>query len=103
MSVGAPPADIAAALERHYERWGESIDRTLRQQDASPALAEAAGGRAMHREWVERVFPNASSDTTGRLIGICGVELWLVLRRDGGLSPGAARSAVADLIAATLP
>jgi AcrR family transcriptional regulator len=101
--VGAPPADIAAALERHYERWGESIDRTLRQQDASPALAEAAGGRAMHREWVERVFPNASSDTTGRLIGICGVELWLVLRRDGGLSPGAARSAVADLIAATLP
>ncbi len=49
------------------------------------------------------MFPNASSYTTGRLIGICGVELWLVLRRDGGLSPGAARSAVADLIAATLP
>jgi AcrR family transcriptional regulator len=102
--VGTPPADIAAALARHYERWGESVDRTLRQQDASPALAEAAaGGRAAHRAWVERVFPNASSDTTGRLIGICGVELWLVLRRDGGLSPGAARSAVADLIAATLP
>ena len=102
--VGAPPADIAAALARHYERWGESVDRTLRQQDSSPALAEAAaGGRAAHRKWVERVFPNASPDTTGRLIGICGVELWLVLRRDGGLSPGAARSAVADLIAATLP
>ena len=34
-----------------------AIDRTLRQQDASPALAEAAaGGRAAHREWVERVF-----------------------------------------------
>jgi len=102
--VGAPPAEVAAALERHYERWGESTDRTLRQQDASPALAEAAaGGRAAHREWVERVFPEASPDTIGRLIGICGVELWLVLRRDGGLSPEAARSAVADLIAATLP
>ena len=101
--VGAPPADVAAALERHYERWGESIDRTLRQQDASPALAEAAaGGRAAHRDWVGRVVPGASPDTIGRLIGICGVELWLVLRRDGGLSPGAARAAVAHLIAATL-
>jgi AcrR family transcriptional regulator len=102
--ASADPHEVAAALARHYERWGESADRTLRQQDASPALAEAAaGGRAMHRAWVERVFPEASPDTIGRLIGICGVELWLVLRRDGGLSPGAARSAVADLIAATLP
>jgi AcrR family transcriptional regulator len=101
--VGAPPEDVAAALARHYERWGESADRTLRQQDVSPALAEAAaGGRAAHREWVQRVFPDASPDTLGRLIGICGVELWLVLRRDGGLSPDAARAAVADLIAATL-
>jgi AcrR family transcriptional regulator len=102
--AGAAPAVVAAALARHYERWGESTDRTLRQQDASPALAEAAaGGRAAHREWVERVFPEASPDSIGRLIGICGVELWLVLRRDGGLSPQAARSAVADLITATLP
>jgi AcrR family transcriptional regulator len=92
---GGDPAAVADALARHYERWGASTDRMLRQQDASPALAEAAaGGRAAHREWV---------DTIGRLIGICGIELWLVLRRDGGLSPEAARSAVADLIAATLP
>jgi len=102
--VGAPPAEIAAALAVHYERWGESADRMLRQQDVSPALAEAAaGGRAAHRAWIERAFPEASPDTIGRLIGICGVELWLVLRRDGGLSAAAARSAVADLIAATLP
>jgi len=101
---GRDPGAVAAALERHYERWGASTDRMLRQQDASPALAEAAaGGRRAHREWVERVFPEASPDTIGRLIGITGVELWLVLRRDGGLSPEAARSAVADLIAATLP
>jgi AcrR family transcriptional regulator len=101
--VGAPPAEVAAALARHYERWGPSTDRMLRQQDASPALTEAAeGGRRAHREWVERVFPDASPDTIGRLIGICGVELWLVLRRDGGLSTEAACSAVADLIEATL-
>src|SRR3954447_23995184 len=36
--VGARPAAVAAALARHYERWGESADRTLRQQDSSPAL-----------------------------------------------------------------
>ena len=102
--IGAPPQEVAAALARHYERWGESTDRTLRQQDASPALAEAAaGGRRAHREWVERVFPHESPDVTGRLIGVCGVELWLVLRRDGGLSPEAAQAAVADLIAAILP
>ena len=99
--VGAPPTDVAAALERHYERWGASADRTLRQQDASPALAQAAaGGRRAHREWVERVFPEASPDTIGRLIGICGVELWLVLRRE--LSASATRDAVRDLITATL-
>ena len=110
--TGAPPAEIAAALAQHYERWGESADRTLRQQDVSPALAEAAaGGRAAHREWIERVFapqladvPRASRpEYVGRLVGVCGVELWLVLRRDGGLSVHAARAAVADLIAASLP
>jgi hypothetical protein len=42
------------------------------------------------------------NDRLARLIGVCGVELWLVLRRDGGLSVAAARAAVADLIAACL-
>jgi hypothetical protein len=83
----------------------------LRQEDASPALAEAAaGGRRAHREWVEAAFARqlgglAPADRTkalARLIGVCGIELWLVLRRDGGLSPDDARDAVADLIAATL-
>ena len=62
---GRDPGAVAAALERHYERWGASTDRMLRQQDASPALAEAAaGGRRAHREWVERVFPEAPSSPT---------------------------------------
>ena len=109
---GGDPAAVADVLARHYERWGASTDRTLRQEDVSPALTEAAAaGRVAHREWVARVFapqlaplPKASrNDRLARLIGVCGVELWLVLRRDGGLSQGAARSAVADLIAATLP
>jgi hypothetical protein len=68
----------------------------------------AAGGHRAHREWLEAAFAEplaASADPTdllARLIGVCGVELWLVLRRDAGLSVDAARAAVADLIAACL-
>jgi AcrR family transcriptional regulator len=103
------PHVVAAALARHYERWGAAADRTLRQEDVSPALAAAAaGGRRAHREWLEAAFAEplaASADPTdllARLIGVCGVELWLVLRRDAGLSVDAATAAVADLIAACL-
>jgi len=105
------PHVVAAALARHYERWGAATDRTLRQEDASPSLAAAAAaGRRAHREWLEAAFAAplaarsgaARTDLLARLIGVCGVELWLVLRRDAGLSVDAARSAVADLIAACL-
>jgi AcrR family transcriptional regulator len=103
------PHAVAAALARHYERWGAAADRTLRQEDVSPSLAAAAaGGRRAHREWLEAAFAEplaASADPTdllARLIGVCGVELWLVLRRDAGLSVDAATAAVADLIAACL-
>jgi hypothetical protein len=99
-------------MARHYERWGEATDRTLRQQDASPALAEAAAaGRAAHREWIEAAFaarlrgldPDERRRRVARLAAVCGVELWLVLRRDGGLSVAEARDAVADLVASSLP
>ena len=108
---GGDPAAVADVLARHYERWGASTDRMLRQEDVSPALTEAAAaGRVAHREWVARVFASqlaalpkaARSDRRARLIGVCGIELWLVLRRDGGLSVTAARAAVADLIGACL-
>jgi len=109
--VSSDPREVAAALARHYERWGASTDRMLRQEDASPALAEAAAaGRCLHREWVEAAFdaqlaalpPDTRRELLARLIGVCGVELWLVLRRDGGLSVEAARDAVADLLTACL-
>jgi len=109
--ASSDPQEVAAALARHYERWAASTDRMLRQEDVSPSLAEAAaGGRRAHREWAEAAFaealgaraPAARADLLGRLIGVCGVELWLVLRRDAGLSVTAARAAVADLIAACL-
>jgi AcrR family transcriptional regulator len=107
------PQAVAAAIARHYERWGESTDRMLRQEFASPALTEAAAaGRVAHREWIEAAFAAALASRTdpgarrrlhARLVGVCGVELWHVLRRDERLSVAEARDAVADLISACLP
>jgi hypothetical protein len=109
-----PPGDpdaVAAAIARQYERWGAFIERIVRQEDVSPALAAGAqGGRDAHRAWIEDVFaaalrplaPAARRRLRARLIGVCSLELWLVLRRDGGLSVPAARDAVADLIRACL-
>jgi AcrR family transcriptional regulator len=96
------PAMVAAALERQYETWGAFIDRTLRQEER---FAEgAAVGRRFHAEWVERAFAGALAASEepdllrAQLIGVCGVELWLVLRRDAGLSAAQTRDAVARLI-----
>src|SRR5690349_19330439 len=51
------PGAVAAAMARHYERWGDATDRLLRQEDVSPALGEAAAaGRHAHREWIEAAF-----------------------------------------------
>jgi AcrR family transcriptional regulator len=105
------PERVAAAVARQYERWGALIDRTLRQEDVSPALAEGAdGGRRAHREWISAAFaeelralpPARRRRLRAQLVAVCGVELWHVLRRDEGLSATAARAAVADLIAACL-
>jgi AcrR family transcriptional regulator len=105
------PQAVAAGLARHYERWGELTDRTLRQADVSPALAEnAEAGRRGHREWIATAFvrplaacaPERRHELLARLSAVCGVELWLVLRRDNALTVDEARRAVADLIEATL-
>jgi AcrR family transcriptional regulator len=103
---GEPESDpdaLAASLMRHYERWGAVTARTLQQEDVSPALAESArGGREAHREWLQEAFPNASPDLIAGLIGVCGVELWNVLRRDGGLTAEETRDTVAHLIRSLL-
>lgn len=109
--VSADPDAVAAAIARQYERWGALIDRTVRQEDVSPALAEGAdGGRRAHRAWIDAAFADVLAGLPAakrrrlraQLVAVCGVELWHVLRRDEGLSAGAARAAVADLIAACL-
>jgi hypothetical protein len=100
------PAAVAAAPARQYEAFGAVIERTLHLQDASPSLAAAArGGREAHAAWIDAAFADAIAGRPllrAQLIGVCGVELWLVLRRDTGLSPDQARDAVAGLISALL-
>jgi AcrR family transcriptional regulator len=102
---GDDPGSVADAIARHYERWGDLTERMLSQAQSSPALAEAAeGGRVAHRDWVAEVFAaqlTASADPRAlraKLVAVCGVQFWSVLRRDEGLSETSARNAVADLI-----
>jgi AcrR family transcriptional regulator len=102
------PDAVATALARQYERYGVLIDRTIRQEELSPALAEGArGGREAHRAWVETAFADAiargDEALTGRLVALCGVEFGLVLRRDGGLTVDQTRDTVAQLIRSVLP
>jgi len=105
------PRAVAEAVARQYERYGHMTDRMLRQEDASPALAEMAEtGRANHRAWIESTFaqhldalaPEARHALRARLVGVTGVELWQVLRTVEGLSADAATDAVADLITACI-
>jgi AcrR family transcriptional regulator len=112
---GAPtdpdPEVVAARIAHQYDRWAEVTDRTMRQADSSPALAaSAAGGRRAHREWIEKTFSAPLSGLPlaqrkrllASLAAICGVEVWLVLTRDHGLSTAEARTAMAELISAAL-
>ena len=102
------PDAVAAAIARQYERFGALIDRTIRQEEASPTLAESAqGGRRAHREWIEAAFADeiarGGPALAGQLVGLCGVELWLALRRDGGLSVEQTRDTIAQLLRSVLP
>src|SRR4051794_12322468 len=102
------PDVVSAALARQYEVFGAVIDRTIRQEELSAALAEGAqAGRRAHRAWVEAAFATEIAAggplLASRLIAVCGVELWLVLRRDGGLSADQTRETIAHLIRSVPP
>jgi AcrR family transcriptional regulator len=105
------PEQVADAFARHYERWARLTERTLHQADVSPTMADfAERGRQAHRQWVATAFAPVLADLPterrkqlhARLVAVTGVELWLVLRRDEGLSNLDSRSAVADLVSGVL-
>ena len=90
----AEPGDVEgaiAALVDHYEQFGDLVIRNLAEQ-ADPELIET--GRAGHRQWVQRQFTShiGSLSEKGRrslvdkLVCVCDVYTWKLLRRDMGRS-----------------
>lgn len=108
----APSGDHAAAvavLVDHYEEYGDRVLRLLAEEHRSPAVAEvAAGGRAYHERWCERVFAAALEQAPAdrrvrlraQLVAACDVYTWKVLRRDLRLDRRDAEAAIAEAVEA---
>jgi AcrR family transcriptional regulator len=106
----APAADVQGAvriLVDHYEATGDRVMRLLAEEDRIPRLRELTdSGRALHREWCERVFEPALARLarTGRrrrlaqLVAVCDVYTWKLLRRDAGLSRRQTELAIVELL-----
>jgi AcrR family transcriptional regulator len=98
-----------AMLVDEYERIGDGIVRMIalegRVEELVPLLA---GGRAVHRGWVERVFAawlNVRSAAererrTVMLIAATDVLTWKILRREQGLSRDGAEAAMRESVLA---
>ncbi|HEU4801829.1 MAG TPA: TetR/AcrR family transcriptional regulator [Solirubrobacterales bacterium] len=98
-----------AMIVDEYERIGDGIVRMIalegRVEELAPLLA---GGRAVHRGWVERVFAawlTAESAAererrTVMLIAATDVLTWKILRREQGLSRDDAEAAMRESVVA---
>jgi AcrR family transcriptional regulator len=108
----APVGDIEGAVKNlvdHYEEWGDGVLRLLAQEERVVAFrAVTDAGRALHYEWVERVFAPLLAKRAGKarrrllaeLIAICDVYFWKLLRRDLGLSREQTELAIRETILA---
>lgn len=106
----APTGDVPAAvavLVGHYEQMGDRVMRLLSEEPRVPGLGEIAGqGRALHRQWCERVFQPFLVRTNGaakarrvaQLVAVCDVYTWKLLRRDAGLSRRQTETALVELL-----
>jgi AcrR family transcriptional regulator len=108
--VGA--GDVAAGvamLVGEYEELGDAIVRMLaldgRVEELTPLLAR---GRAVHRDWVERVFAASLAPGPERerrvamLIAATDVLAWKVLRREQGLTRHDAETAMRESVLALI-
>ena len=108
----APVGDIAGAVRNviaHYEKWGENRLRLIAQEDRIDVVREnVRGGRAFHRDWVERTFAPllvgfagaARQRRVAALIALTDVFMWKLLRRDHGLSRAQTERTIVELITA---
>lgn len=108
----ARPGDVAAAMRElgaHYEAWGDRSLRFLSQELRTPAMRRVTdAGRALHYEWVERLFapwlsaasPAVRVRLRAQLIAATDVYAWKILRRDLGLDAKATQQALRELVEA---
>jgi AcrR family transcriptional regulator len=104
----APAGDIPAAMRQlvaHYEELGDVVVRLLAEEDRLPALREMAdGGRAIHYDWVERVFgPGLTARRRAQLVALTDVYVWKLLRRDQRLGRRATEEAMTEMVVALMP
>jgi len=101
------PARAIRALYDQYERRGDANVRLLGKEDADPHVKHLMDrGRAMHRDWVERVFapdleahpPAARGALLDLLVVATDVYTWKLLRRDRGLSRRRAEARARQLV-----
>ena len=109
------PGDIPgalAAIAGDYEVTGDPVVRALAIEDRVAAVRPAlARGRANHRAWVQRVFPDALDALAGRerqrriaqLMAATDVFTWRLLRRDQGLSHAETVLAMTEMVQALHP
>jgi AcrR family transcriptional regulator len=106
----APVGDVAEAvhvLVDHYEALGDRVLKMLAEEERIPGLRDIAdGGRAVHREWCERVFAPLLSGMRradrerrlAQLVAICDVYTWKLLRRQAGLTRRQTELALVELL-----
>lgn len=106
----APIGDLAGAvliLVEHYEETGGPVLKMLAEEERVPALRPIADvGRAMHREWCNRVFAPTLDSLSGadrdrrlaELVAICDVYTWKLLRRDAGMSRDQTELALIEML-----
>jgi hypothetical protein len=94
-------------LVEHYETLGDRVLKMLAEEDRVVGLREIADrGRALHREWCDRVFAPALSGLSSRdrvrrlaqLVALCDVYTWKLLRRQAALSRRETELALIELV-----
>jgi AcrR family transcriptional regulator len=108
--AAAPVGDLAGAvhvLVEHYETTGDGVLRMLAEEGRLLAIRDIADqGRAVHREWCQRVFAPTLARLSGpdrarrlaQLVAVCDIYMWKLLRRDAGLSRRQTELALVELI-----
>lgn len=101
------PATAVNVLIDHYEELGDRVVRMLAEEARDPGLRPIANhGRALHREWCERIFAPVLERLSGadrsrrlaQLVAICDVYTWKLLRRQAGLSRHQTELALIELL-----